>query len=45
VIGLEARVTRNFYFFLRHFFAMKWRPICYKMAPDKLVNGAKHGMK
>jgi len=27
-------------FFLRHFFAMKWCPTYYKMAPDKLDNGA-----
>jgi len=35
----QCRVTRNFTFFLRHFFAMKWCPTCHKMAPDKLENG------
>ena len=30
----------KFHVFLRHFFAMKWRPTCYKMAPDKLENCA-----
>jgi len=39
VIGLQARVTRNFTFFQRHFFALKWHPTCYEMAPDKLKNG------
>jgi len=24
---------------------MKWRPTCYKMAPDKIENGAQHAMK
>jgi len=35
----QCRVTRNFTYFLRHFFALKWRPTCYEMAPDKLENG------
>jgi len=29
----------NFTFFLWLFHAMKWRPACYEMAPDKLENG------
>ena len=32
----QCRVTRNFTFFLRHFFVMKWRPTCYKITPNKL---------
>jgi len=24
---------------------MKWRPTCYKMAPDKFKNGAQYAMK
>jgi len=35
----QCRVTRNSTFFLRHFFAMKLRPTCHKMAPDQLENG------
>jgi len=41
----QCRVKRNFTFFLRHFFAMKWHPTCHKMVPDKLENGAQHAMK
>ena len=35
----QCRVTWNFTFFLLHFYTMKWRPTCYKMATDKLENG------
>jgi len=41
VIGLQARVDvdhKKFHMFST-FFAMKWRPTCCKMAPDKLENG------
>ena len=41
----QCRVTWNFTFFLRRFFAMKWHLTCYKMAPDRLENGAQHAMK
>jgi len=34
----QCRVTRNFMFFLRHFFTMKC-PTCHIMAPDKFENG------
>jgi len=34
----QFRVTWNFTFFLGHF-------LCYKMAPNKLENGAQHAMK
>jgi len=40
----QCKVTQNFTFFL-HFFAMKWRPSFYKMAPDKLESGAQHTVK
>jgi len=36
----QCRVTRNFTFLLRHFFAMKWHPTCHKIVPDKLENVA-----
>jgi len=29
----QCRVTRNFTFFLRQFFPMKWHPTCHKMSP------------
>ena len=49
VIGLQARVNVEshevLHFFYDIFYAMKWRPTCYKMAPDKLENGAQHAMK
>ena len=44
VIGLQARV--NFksheisHFFYYIFYAMKWRPTCCSMAPDRLETGA-----
>ena len=34
----QCRVIRNFTFFWRHFFAMKWHPTCRKMDHDKLEN-------
>ena len=49
VIGLQARV--NFesheisHLFYHISYAMKWRPTCYKMVPDKLENGAQHAVK
>ena len=41
----QCRATQNLTLFLRHFFAMKWHPTCYKMATDKLENGVQHAMK
>ena len=40
----QCRVTRNFTFFL-HFFCLKWRPTCHKMATEKFENGVQHAMK
>jgi len=41
----KCRITRYFTFFLRHCFAMKWRPKWYPISPDKLDNSAQHAMK
>jgi len=44
VIGLQARVNvesheiSHFFYYISY--ATRWRPTCYKMAPDKLENGA-----
>ena len=35
----------KFHTFRMSFFAMKWRPKCYKMAPGKFDNGAQHAIK
>jgi len=49
VIDLQARVNVESHeishFFYYIFYAMKWRLTCYKMAPDKLENGAQHAIK
>jgi len=46
VTGLQARVNVESHTkFHVLFFALKWRPICYKMAPNKLEHGAQHAMK
>jgi len=49
VIGLQARVNFESYeishFFYYIFYAMKWCPTSYKMAPDKLENGGQHAIK
>jgi len=46
VIGLQARVNDESHeishFFYEIFYAMKWRPTCYKIAPDKLENGPQY---
>ena len=49
VYGLQDRVNVESYeishFFLLHLYAMKWHPIPYKMATDKLENGGQHAIK
>jgi len=49
VIGLQARVNVESHeishFFYDISYAMKWRPICCKMVPDKLENGAQHAIE
>jgi len=51
VIALQARINvesheiSRFFCYLLYLFAMKWRPTCHKIAPDKLENGPQHAMK
>ena len=49
VIGLQARVNVESHeishFFYYIFYAIKWRPTCYKMAPDKSEDGAQLAIK
>jgi len=46
VCNLESMSSfTKFHVSSTRFFSMKWRPICHKVVPDKLENGAQHAMK
>jgi len=42
-VNVESHEISHFFYYI--FYAMKWRPTCYKMEPDKLENGTQHVMK
>jgi len=35
----------KFHIFVLYFCPMKWRPTCYKIAPDNFENGPQHAIK
>jgi len=42
-VNVESHEISHFSYYI--FYVMKWRPTCYKMAPDELENGAQHAIK